>query len=103
MHAEERAEGGVDSRQLHRDEAEQLLTAAGAAVALIAQVAELQFLEGRQELERKRVIGPILVDDRLDLGVHVGAYLPDDGDLVSSQDIHKLIEIAVRGGERLRL
>ena len=34
VHAEEGAERSVDARQLHRDEAEQLLASAGAAIAL---------------------------------------------------------------------
>ena len=59
--AEERAERSVGARQLHRDEAEQLLASAGAAIALIAQAAELQFLEGRQQLERKRIIDQYLL------------------------------------------
>ena len=40
VHAEERAERSVDARQLHRDEAEQLLASAGAAVALEAEAAD---------------------------------------------------------------
>src|ERR1700759_2341383 len=95
MHAEERAERGVDSRQLHRDEAKQLLAAASATVALISNTAELQFLEGRQELERKRVIGPVLVDDRLDLGLHVDAHPLDDCLFLGGQDVGELIEVAI--------
>src|ERR1700730_10013479 len=50
--AEERAERCVGARQLHRDEAEQLLAAAGAAIALEAEPAEVELLEHRQQLER---------------------------------------------------
>ena len=102
VHAEERAERRVDACHLHRDEAEQLLASAGAAVALIAQATELQFLEGRQQLERKRIVGPVLVDDRLDLGLHVRAHLLDDRLFLGGQDIRELVEVAVRRGNWLR-
>src|ERR1700739_1405475 len=45
VHAEERAERRVGARQLHRDEAEQLLAPARAAIALKAEPAEAEFLE----------------------------------------------------------
>ena len=65
VHAEEGRERSVDACHLHRDKAEQLLASAGAAVALIAKPADAQLLERRQQLERKRVVGPVFVDDRL--------------------------------------
>ena len=40
VHAEEGAERSVDACQLHRDEAEQLLASAGAAVAFIAEATD---------------------------------------------------------------
>src|ERR1700730_2058190 len=67
VHAEERAERRVDARHLHRDEAEQLLAAARAAIALKAEPTDAKVLERRQQFEWKRVIGPVFVDDRLDL------------------------------------
>src|SRR6202012_5970418 len=75
VHAEERAERRVGACQLHRDKAEQLLASARAAIALEAESAEAELLERGQQLEGKRVVGPILVDDRLDLGLHVGPHL----------------------------
>src|SRR6266478_1575786 len=45
MYAEERAERRVDARHLHRDEAEQLLAAARAAVTLKAEPADAELLE----------------------------------------------------------
>jgi hypothetical protein len=102
MHTEEGAERGVDAGNFHRDQAEQLLASAGAAVAFVAQAAELQFLEGWQQLERERILGPVLVDDRLDLSLHVGANLPDDRPLIVGQDVHELVEVAVGRRELLR-
>ena len=102
VHAEEGAERRVDACQLHRDEAEQLLASAGAAVALEAQAADAQLLERRQQLERKRIVGPVLVDDRLDLGLHVGAHLLDDRLFLGGQDVRELVEVAVRRGNWLR-
>ena len=61
----------------------------------------LQFLEGRQQLERKRIVGPVLVDDRLDLGLHVRAHLLDDRLFLGGQVVRELVEVAVRRGERL--
>ena len=78
VHAEERAERSVDASQFHRDETEQFLASAGAAIALVTQTTELQFLERRQQFKRKRIVGPVLVDDRLDLGLHVGSHFFDD-------------------------
>ena len=45
VHAEERAERRVDARQLHRDEPEQLLAPAGAAIALDIPGRRAQLLE----------------------------------------------------------
>ena len=50
-----------------------------------AEAADVQLLE-RQQLERKRILGPVLVDDRLDLGLHVGAHLLDDRLFLGGQD-----------------
>ena len=102
VHAEEGAERSVDACHLHRDEAEQLLASARAAIALVSQAAEAQLLERRQQLERKRIVGPVLVDDRLDLGLHVRAHLLDDRLFLGGQDVHELVEVAVRRGELLR-
>jgi hypothetical protein len=98
VHAPERAERSVDARQFHRDEAEQLLASARAAVALEAQAADWQLLERRQQLEGKRIVGPILVDDRLDFALHVRPHLLNDCDLVGGQNLDEPIEVAVRGG-----
>ena len=98
MHTEEGAERGVDAGYFHRDQAEQLLASPGAAVAFVAQAAELQFLEGWQQLERERILGPVLVDDRLDLGLHVGANLPDDRPFIGGQHVHELVEVAMGAG-----
>ena len=103
VHAEERAERSVDAGQLHCDEAEQLLASAGAAIALVTQTTELQFLEGRQQFKRKRIVGPVLVDDRLDLGLHVGSHFLDDRLLFRRQDVDELIKVAVRHRQRLGL
>src|SRR5258707_1005199 len=102
VHAEERAERRVDARHLHRDEAEQLLAAARAAVTLKAEPADAELLERRQQFERKRIIGPVLVDDRLDLGLHVGPHLLDDRFLLRGEMVDQLIEIAVGYGHWLR-
>jgi len=79
------------------------LTSAGAAIALIAQAAETQFLEGRQQLEGEGVIGPVFVDNRLDLAFHVGAHLLDHGQFGGGQNIDELVEVAIRRRQRLRL
>src|ERR1700754_1372730 len=102
MHAPERTDRGVDACDLHRDEAEQLLAAAGAAVTLVAEAADTELLERRQQFERKRIIGPVLVDDRLDLGLHVGPHLMHDRSLLTGEKLDQLIKVAVRGGCRLR-
>src|SRR6202012_543140 len=53
VHAEERAERRIRARELHRDDSDQLLATAREAVALKAEPAEAEFLERRQQLERK--------------------------------------------------
>ncbi len=100
--AEEGAERCVGARQLHRDEAELLLATAGAAIALIAEPADTKVLDRWQQFERKRVIGPVLVNDRLDLGLHVGPHLLDQRFLLRGEKVDQLIEVAVGCGHRLR-
>src|SRR4029077_4317286 len=102
MHAPERADRGVDACDLHRDEAEQLLAAARAAVTLEAEPADAELLERRQQFERKSVIRPVLVDDRLDLGLHIGPHLRDERFLLGREKLDQLIEVAIRDGHRLR-
>src|SRR4029077_17755840 len=102
VYAPERAERRVDARDLHRDETEQLLAAARAAITLEAEPADSELLERWQQFERKRVIGPVLVDDRLDLGLHVGPHLLDDRCLLGGEKLDQLIEVAVGYGRRLR-
>ena len=102
VHAEEGAERRVGARQLHRDETEQLLASARAAIALKAEPTDAEFLERGQQFERKRVIGPVLVDDRLDLGLHIGPHLIDDRSLLRGEKVDQLIEVAVGYGHRLR-
>jgi hypothetical protein len=103
VHTPERTERSVDACYFHRDKAEQLLAPASAAIAFIAQPSDLQFLEGRQQLERKRIFGPIFVDDRLDLALHVCPHLLDDRLFVDGQDIRELVEVAVRRRQRFNL
>src|SRR5258707_1959754 len=91
MYAEERAERRVDARHLHRDEAEQLLAAARAAVTLKAEPAAAELLERWHQFERKRIIGPVFVDDRLDLGLHIGPHLFDDRFLLRGEKLDQLI------------
>jgi hypothetical protein len=101
VYAPERADRRVDARDLHRDEAVQLLATAGAAVALIAEPADAELLERRQQLERKRVIGPVLVDDRLDLGPHICPHFFHDRFLHGIEKLDQLVEVGVRDGDRL--
>src|SRR5882672_5103971 len=102
VYAPERAERRVDARDLHRDETEQLLAAARAAIALKAEPADAEVLERWQQFERKRVIGPVLVDDRLDLGLHICPNLMDERSLLRGEKVDQLIEIAVGYRHRLR-
>ena len=51
----------------------------------------------------KRVVGPVLVDDRLDLGFHVGAHLLDDRLFLGGQDVRELVEVTIRCGQLLEL
>ena len=102
MHAPERTDRRVDARELHGDEAELLLAAAGAAVALKAEPADAELLERGQQLEWKRIVGPILVDDRLDVGFQIGPNLFHQRHFVGGQNLRELIEVAVRDGHRLR-
>src|SRR6516165_7493788 len=103
MHAEEGADRGVDAGKLHRDEAELLLASARAAIALIAEPTDAELLEGGQELEGECVLGPVAVDDGLDLRLHVTAHLLQERELVRSQYIDELIEIAVGSRQLMRL
>src|SRR4029077_16877712 len=64
--------------------------------------ADTELLERRQQLERKRVIGPVLVDDRLNLGLHIGPHFCDDRFLLGGEKLDQLIEVGVRYGDRLR-
>src|SRR6185436_4799127 len=98
VHAEKGRDRRVGTRQLHRDETEQLLATARAAIALKAEPAYAEFLERWQQFERKGVVGPILVDDRLDLGLHIVPHLLDDRFLLGCEQVDQLIEIAVRYG-----
>jgi len=52
VYAEECTDRRVDARHLHRDEAEQLLATARAAVTLKAEPANAELLERRQQFER---------------------------------------------------
>ena len=64
-----------DPRHLHPDQADQQLASAGASVSLDAEAAEVQLLERGKQLERKGILGPVLGDDRRDLGLHEHAHL----------------------------
>jgi hypothetical protein len=44
--------------------------------------------------KRGRIVGPVLVDDRLDLGFHVGANFLDDRLFLGGQDVHELVAAA---------
>src|SRR5215471_249499 len=101
--AEEGRDRGIASRHVHPDKADQQLTPAGAAVPLDAEAAELQFLDGRQQLEWESVLGPILVDDGRDFGVHEGAHPFEDRKLIGAQGLGEVVEVAVRRRQRLRL
>jgi len=72
------------------------LILSGAAITFEAQATELQFLDRGQQLEGEFVAGPVLVDDRLNLSLHVGAHPLDGRQLLVGQHIDELIEVAVR-------
>src|SRR5262249_16260488 len=76
---------------------------AEAAVSLDADAGEAQLLEGGQQLERESVFDPILVDDGRDLGLHEGAHLLENRQLIGAQGLREAIEVAVRRRQRLRL
>src|SRR5262249_7392615 len=61
------AERRIGSRDVHGDQPDQQRAPARAAVAVHAGTGEAQLLERREELERKSVLDPVLVDDRRDL------------------------------------
>src|SRR6202166_2237313 len=102
VHAEEGAERRVGARQFHRDETEQLLATARAAIPQKAEPADAELLKRWQQLERKRVVGPVLVDDRLDLGLHIGPHLLDERSIFRGEKVDQLIEVAVGYRHRLR-
>src|ERR1700743_2381198 len=98
MHAPERADRSVDARDLHRDVAKQFLATACAAVTLKTAPAEPEFLKRRQQFERKRIIRPVFVDDRLNLRLHVRPDLCNDRLLLRSEKLDQLVEVAIRSG-----
>ena len=67
-----------------------------AAVTLHPEPADVQLLERRQQLERKRVLDPVLVDDRRDLRLHERAHLLHDRQFLGGQVLSELVEVAVR-------
>jgi hypothetical protein len=71
------AERNVGSRDLQATRPT-AAASARAAVAVYADAGDAQLLVRRQQLERKRVLDPVLVDDRRDLRLHVVAYLLHD-------------------------
>jgi len=94
--------GENEGKRLHHiNIVRDLKTVAAASGSTVIQLpaglkaAEAQFLERRQQFEWKRVVGPILVDDRLDLGLHIGPHLMDERSLLRGEKVDQLIEIAI--------
>ncbi len=57
-------------------------------------------LKGATQFERESVVGPVFVDDGCDFGLHEGADLLDDCDLVGLQAFRNAVEIAIGGWKR---
>src|SRR5262249_21893008 len=99
--AKEGREGSISSRDFHGHQSDQQRTPTGAAVAVDAGTGDAQLLERREQLERKRVLDPVLVDDWLDLRLHVFAYFLDDRHFLGGQIRGEFIEVDVGGRQRL--
>src|SRR5258706_12215134 len=65
----------VDACHLHGNQTGQQSATASAAVAFQASAADVEFLNGRQQFERKCVFDPILRDDRRNLRLHECPHL----------------------------
>src|SRR5262249_17596525 len=77
--------------------------AAGAAVARDPGPGDVQVADVRDQLERKRILGPVLVDDGSDLGRAELAHLLQDRELLGAEGLVELVEITVRRRQRLWL
>src|SRR5262249_10146615 len=94
--AEEGRTGAVHSGYLHRREAGQQVAAPGAAIACVAQAADIESAEpGYQQVEGKGVLLPIAVDHRRHLGLHEGTDLLQHLLLSEAERLGEVIEVAV--------
>ncbi len=100
VHAEESGHRRIDPSQLHGHEAEQLLAAAPAAIALEAKPTDIELTERRQKLERESILGPILADNRRHRRLQVGAHLLQQRHFVRRQGLGDLVEITLGDVDR---
>src|SRR5260370_28193680 len=61
-----------------------------------AKPAELQIAQRRQHFEWKCVVGPVLRDDRRDVGFHEPTHLIQNLQFLSVQALGDLVKVAVR-------
>src|SRR5439155_12450706 len=74
---------------------------APAAITLEADAADAEFLDRRQQFKRKRVLDPVLRDDRGDLCFHESAHLFHNGQFLCRQSLSELVKVTVRRRQRL--
>ena len=95
----------MNARHLHCDEAIQRPTATRGAVSLIADPGNVvvQRAKPRDNLVRKLVSAPMVLDDRGDLTLHEVPHASDDRSLVWDESFSNFVEVAIDWGRGVLL
>jgi hypothetical protein len=101
VHAPERRDRRIDPRQLHRDKAVEQPVAAGGAVSEITDPADTDFRHLRNDIERKRIAVPVILDHRRDDAFREFANAFEQRPLAVVHDGSDPIEITVDGRRRV--
>jgi hypothetical protein len=96
VHAIKGTEGRVDAHHFHRGEAGQSLTSTSASIALKAEPADIQLFKWGEQFEGKGIFGPVLVNDRRNLGLHECADLFHERELFDVQGFGEFVKVAIR-------
>src|SRR5215472_16543852 len=95
MNTEEGGNRAIYPRQLHRHHAIEQALLARALISLIRQTGNVQPCQPRDELIRKFLAYPIVIDDRGNLGFHEGTNLEEQGLIFLTQGRADLIKISI--------
>src|SRR5262249_799712 len=101
MHAPECGDRRIYACQLHADEAIEQHAAAGAAVTLVTHAADSQRCELWNDLKRKFIARPIIIDDRRDLALHKIPHPFDDGAFTLVEQVGNPVKVSVGRWRRI--